>query len=152
MLWEPEGCGERQAHSSELCSVCLASQSPHDHQPLRAPPKIGETILDFIGNTPLVRLNTIPKAEGIECEMLAKCEYFNAGGSVKDRIGKRMILDAEKSGRIKPGDVLIEPTSGNTGENAAEEENAGACIALAVAEAHCRALPLHSCLQASAWL
>jgi len=91
------------------------SKSPHEHQPLRAPPKIGETILDFIGNTPLVRLNTIPKAEGIECEMLAKCEYFNAGGSVKDRIGKRMILDAEKSGRIKPGDVLIEPTSGNTG-------------------------------------
>lgn len=57
----------------------------------------------------------IPASEGIECEMLAKCEYFNAGGSVKDRIGKRMILDAEKSGRIKPGDTLIEPTSGNTG-------------------------------------
>jgi len=85
------------------------------HQPLQPPPKIGESILDFIGNTPMVRLNAIPKSEGIECEMLAKCEYFNAGGSVKDRIGKRMILDAEKSGRIKPGDVLIEPTSGNTG-------------------------------------
>jgi len=74
-----------------------------------------DSILDHIGNTPLVRINTISKEEGIECELLAKCEFFNAGGSVKDRIGKRMILDAEKSGRIKPGDILIEPTSGNTG-------------------------------------
>merc|ERR1740138_1323417 len=74
-----------------------------------------DSILDHIGNTPLVRVNTISKEEGIECELLAKCEFFNAGGSVKDRIGKRMILDAEKKGRIKPGDTLIEPTSGNTG-------------------------------------
>jgi len=74
-----------------------------------------DTALDAVGWTPLVRLNRIPQEEGLECEILAKCEFFNAGGSVKDRIGKRMVLEAEKSGRIKPGDTLIEPTSGNTG-------------------------------------
>lgn len=68
-----------------------------------------------IGNTPLVRINKINKSEGVECEMLAKCEFFNAGGSVKDRIGLRMVEDAEKQGLLKPGDTIIEPTSGNTG-------------------------------------
>jgi len=63
----------------------------------------------------MVRINRIGKEAGLKCELLAKCEYFNAGGSVKDRIGVRMIEDAEKQGRIKPGDTLIEPTSGNTG-------------------------------------
>jgi len=63
----------------------------------------------------MVRINRIGQEEGLECEILAKCEFFNAGGSIKDRIGRRMVLDAEKSGRIKPGDILIEPTSGNTG-------------------------------------
>jgi cystathionine beta-synthase len=76
-----------------------------------------ETILDSIlettGHTPLVRLSRIGK--GLPCELLAKCEFMNPGGSVKDRIGVRMLLDAERSGRIKPGDTLIEPTSGNTG-------------------------------------
>ena len=75
--------------------------------------KILGTILEAIGNTPMVRLNRIGRNTG--CEILAKCEFVNAGGSVKDRIGKRMIEEAEKSGRIKPGDTLIEPTSGNTG-------------------------------------
>jgi cystathionine beta-synthase len=60
-------------------------------------------------------IHRITADEGLECEILAKCEYFNAGGSVKDRIALRMVEDAERSGRIKPGDVLIEPTSGNTG-------------------------------------
>lgn len=89
--------------------------SPHAHEQLKERPKIMDTILENIGNTPLVRINKITKAEGVQCEVLAKCEFFNAGGSVKDRIGKRMVDDAEKQGRIKPGDTLIEPTSGNTG-------------------------------------
>ncbi|NOT30122.1 MAG: cystathionine beta-synthase [Planctomycetes bacterium] len=75
--------------------------------------QIQSSILESIGNTPLVRLRNIGKSTG--CEYLAKCEYLNAGGSVKDRIGKRMVEEAEKKGRIKPGDTLIEPTSGNTG-------------------------------------
>jgi len=61
----------------------------------------------------MVRLNHVGSKTG--CEFYGKCEFLNAGGSVKDRIGKRMVLEAEKSGRIKPGDTLIEPTSGNTG-------------------------------------
>ena len=75
--------------------------------------KIYDSILDAIGNTPLVRLRRIGQDTG--CEILVKCEYVNAGGSVKDRIGKRMLEEAQKSGRIRPGDTLIEPTSGNTG-------------------------------------
>ncbi|KAK2066700.1 hypothetical protein P8C59_000491 [Phyllachora maydis] len=73
------------------------------------------SVLAMIGNSPLLRLNKIPQSYGIEAEVYAKVELFNAGGSVKDRIALRMIEEAEKSGRIKPGDTLIEPTSGNTG-------------------------------------
>ena len=73
-----------------------------------------QSATDLIGNTPLVRLNRIPQSYGIECDVYAKTELFNAGGSVKDRIALRMVEEAEKSGRIKPGDTLIEPTSGNT--------------------------------------
>ena len=75
--------------------------------------KILNSILEAIGNTPMVRLRTIGHKTG--CELLAKCEYLNAGGSIKDRIGRRMVEEAERKGRIKPGDTLIEPTSGNTG-------------------------------------
>ena len=73
------------------------------------------SVLYNIGNTPLIRINKITKTEGVECDVLAKCEFFNAGGSVKDRIGLRMVEDAEKKGLLKPGDTIIEPTSGNTG-------------------------------------
>ncbi len=78
-----------------------------------AMPKIHESILETIGNTPLVRLKKVGHETG--CEFLVKCEFMNAGGSVKDRIGRRMVEEAQKKGRIKPGDTLIEPTSGNTG-------------------------------------
>lgn len=72
-----------------------------------------QSILDVIGHTPAVRLHRV--GSELPCEMWVKCEYLNPGGSVKDRIGARMLLEAEKAGRIKPGDTLIEPTSGNTG-------------------------------------
>uniref|UniRef100_A0A8C3VHM1 Cystathionine beta-synthase n=1 Tax=Catharus ustulatus TaxID=91951 RepID=A0A8C3VHM1_CATUS len=77
--------------------------------------KILPNILKKIGCTPMVRINKIGKSYGLKCELLAKCEYFNAGGSIKDRISLRMVEDAERAGIIKPGDTLIEPTSGNTG-------------------------------------
>lgn len=74
---------------------------------------IYDTILETIGKTPIVRINRL--GEGLDCELYAKCEFMNPGGSVKDRIGYNMVLEAEQQGRIKPGDTLIEPTSGNTG-------------------------------------
>ena len=78
---------------------------------------IYDTILDTIGKTPVVKVNKI--ANELDCEVYAKCEFFNPGGSIKDRIGFRMVVDAQKSGRIKPGETLIEPTSGNTGQGIA---------------------------------
>ena len=78
---------------------------------------IHENILSTIGDTPVVRINKI--AKNLDCNIFAKCEFFNPGGSVKDRIGWNMVKEAELSGRIKPGDTLIEPTSGNTGQGIA---------------------------------
>ncbi|GIV95730.1 MAG: cystathionine beta-synthase [Herpetosiphonaceae bacterium] len=78
-----------------------------------ATPEICDTILDALGNTPLVRLTRV--ARGVGATVLAKCEFMNPGGSVKDRIGIAMIEDAERSGRLKPGGTIVEPTSGNTG-------------------------------------
>ena len=71
--------------------------------------------LGLIGNTPLVEVVNIEKELQLEATVLAKLEYFNPAGSVKDRIAKAMIEDAEEKGRLKPGSVIIEPTSGNTG-------------------------------------
>ncbi len=71
--------------------------------------------VDLVGNTPLVRLNKIIKKDDLKADVLAKLEYFNPAGSVKDRIAKEMVLDALDKGLIKEGATLIEPTSGNTG-------------------------------------
>jgi cystathionine beta-synthase len=72
-----------------------------------------EHVVDLVGNTPLVKLNAL--TEGVRATVLAKIEYFNPGGSVKDRIALRMVEAAERSGELKPGGTIVEPTSGNTG-------------------------------------
>ena len=72
-------------------------------------------IVDLIGNTPLVEVVNLERELGLRATILAKLEYFNPGGSVKDRIAKAMIEDAEEKGLLKEGSVIIEPTSGNTG-------------------------------------
>ncbi|MCI6829450.1 MAG: cysteine synthase A [Prevotella sp.] len=77
--------------------------------------KIAKQLTELIGNTPLLELNKFSKAQGIETPIVAKVEFFNPGGSVKDRIALAMIEDAEKKGLLKPGATIIEPTSGNTG-------------------------------------
>jgi cysteine synthase len=77
--------------------------------------RVYESILDTIGATPLVRLSRLAADAGVESEILGKCEFFNPLCSVKDRIGLAMIEAGEKAGHIKPGTVLVEPTSGNTG-------------------------------------
>ena len=77
--------------------------------------KIYTSADQLIGHTPLLELTHIEQAEGLEAKVLGKLEYFNPAGSVKDRIAKAMIDDAEASGKLKPGSVIIEPTSGNTG-------------------------------------
>lgn len=71
--------------------------------------------IELVGKTPLVELVNLEKREGLKARLLAKVEYFNPAGSVKDRVGKAMIEAAEQSGELKPGAVIIEPTSGNTG-------------------------------------
>lgn len=77
--------------------------------------KIYKQITELIGHTPLVELNQYSKSRGVETPVIAKVEYFNPGGSVKDRVAWAMIEEAEKAGKLKPGATIIEPTSGNTG-------------------------------------
>ena len=72
-------------------------------------------LTELIGNTPMMRLDTLAKSEGAKANIIAKLEYFNPAGSVKDRVAFNMITEAEKSGKLKPGATIIEPTSGNTG-------------------------------------
>ncbi len=80
---------------------------------LPAEPQIYDNILDTIGHTPLVRLHNL--ARGLRCALVAKAEFFNPGGSVKDRIGRNIVEAAEREGRLKPGGTVVEATSGNTG-------------------------------------
>jgi len=77
--------------------------------------KIYKGAIELIGNTPLVEVSNLEKELGLKAKLIVKLEYFNPAGSVKDRIAKAMIEDAEKKGQLKPGSVIIEPTSGNTG-------------------------------------
>ena len=77
--------------------------------------KIAKKLTDLIGNTPLLELTKFSEAKGLKNPVIAKIEYFNPGGSVKDRIALAMIEDAEQKGLLKPGATIIEPTSGNTG-------------------------------------
>ncbi len=81
-----------------------------------SPPVIHDNALSLVGQTPLIRLQRVPQSRGIRCNVMVKCEFFNPGGSVKDRIAHRMVEEAEREGRLIPGkSVIIEPTSGNTG-------------------------------------
>ena len=76
---------------------------------------IYQSLTELIGRTPLLELRNIEKAENLQAKLIVKLEYFNPGGSVKDRIALAMIEAAEQSGQLKPGALIIEPTSGNTG-------------------------------------
>lgn len=113
----------------EAKPVQLGGPKEHSaHMPRRERPTntIASSALEFVNNTPLIRVDRLRDALKLpeKIELLTKCEMYNAGGSVKDRIAMRMIEEAEASGQIKPGDVLIEPTSGNTG--------CGLCMAAAI--------------------
>ncbi|XP_060531256.1 cystathionine beta-synthase-like [Cylas formicarius] len=89
--------------------------SPHTRENWKHNYKIYPDVLSLIGNTPMVKLNKIPKEYGLTCNVFVKCEFLNPGGSVKDRMAKRVFEDAEKQGLIHPGMTIIEPSSGNTG-------------------------------------
>ena len=112
-------CMQKDIELDKVCSwnkdSGMTKECPHVREERDYSQPIKNDITDCIGNTPMVRINNITASEGIKCELLAKCEFLNPGGSVKDRIGRRMIKDAVSQGTLKKGDILIEPTSGNTG-------------------------------------
>ncbi|XP_055298225.1 cystathionine beta-synthase [Sitodiplosis mosellana] len=102
----------------QLCeedSCSFANWKRHTHRTHGNEKRVYPNILHAIGSTPLVKLNKLPKEFGLKCDVYVKVEFFNPGGSIKDRIGFRMVEDAEEQGRLKPGCTIIEPTSGNTG-------------------------------------
>src|SRR6202165_2831529 len=96
-------------------SVAPLKPEPATHAPQPGRGRVFDSITDTIGDTPIVRLNRLPRLNGAQAEVLAKLEFFNPIGSVKDRIGVSMIDAMEADGTIGPSTVLIEPTSGNTG-------------------------------------
>lgn len=103
-------------NAKSRCTWSVGTDKPDPHRHLRTSrPKLGSSILSYIGDTPLVKLNRIPSQYKVKCQVFAKCEFLNPGGSVKDRIALRMIEEAEAKGIIEPGYTLIEPTSGNCG-------------------------------------
>jgi len=113
------GLGKCTYTALAMSKTATEGTCPHmlNMAPPPRPTGVAETALDFVGNTPLIKLDRLAKALELPAgvELMCKAECYSAGGSVKDRIALRMIEQAEKEGRIKPGDVLIEPTSGNTG-------------------------------------
>jgi len=119
-------CPKYNGLTTELSKYLSADPPAGYETPARQvrPTKIANNVLELVGNTPMVRLDRIRKVVDVEPTLLGKCEYFSAGGSVKDRIALRMIRDAEAEGILKPGDTIIEATSGNTG--------VGLCMAGAV--------------------
>ena len=111
-----EKCLDMEAYQKKTCTWTLGgdkSSDPHIHT-RNSEKKIYNNVLEYIGNTPMIRLNRIPANEGIKCTMLAKCEFYNPGGSTKDRIGLRMYQECKRKGKINDGTTIIEATSGNT--------------------------------------
>jgi cysteine synthase A len=93
----------------------MLAAPPADNAPMPLPCQVASTALDLIGSTPVVRLSRLPQLAGLRAEVWAKLESLNPGGSVKDRICRAMVEQAERDGLLRPGGTIIEPTSGNTG-------------------------------------